>query len=62
MGAALPNALEEGFEGFVVRSLVFNQDHELSLAYPQYQALFADVLALESYRRGLREQVAGGPA
>jgi DNA primase len=27
-----------------------------------YQALFADVLALESYRRGLREQVAGGPA
>jgi DNA primase len=25
-----------------------------------YQALFADVLALESYRRGLREQVAGG--
>jgi DNA primase len=24
-----------------------------------YQALFADVLALESYRRGLREQVAG---
>ena len=27
-----------------------------------YQTLFADVLALESYRRGLREQVAGGPA
>jgi DNA primase len=27
-----------------------------------YQALFADVLALEAYRRGLREQVAGGPA
>jgi DNA primase len=27
-----------------------------------YQALFADVLALETYRRGLREQVAGGPA
>jgi DNA primase len=27
-----------------------------------YQALFADVLALESYRRGLREQVAGGPS
>ncbi len=25
-----------------------------------YQALFADVLALEQYRRGLREQVAGG--
>ena len=25
-----------------------------------YQALFADVLALEHYRRGLREQVAGG--
>ena len=25
-----------------------------------YQALFADLLALESYRRGLREQVAGG--
>ena len=25
-----------------------------------YNALFADVLALESYRRGLREQVAGG--
>ena len=25
-----------------------------------YQALFADVLALEKYRRGLREQVAGG--
>ena len=25
-----------------------------------YQALFADVLALETYRRGLREQVAGG--
>ena len=25
-----------------------------------YQALFADVLALEAYRRGLREQVAGG--
>jgi DNA primase len=25
-----------------------------------YQSLFADVLALESYRRGLREQVAGG--
>jgi exopolysaccharide biosynthesis polyprenyl glycosylphosphotransferase len=28
----LPNALEEEFEGFVVRSLVFDQDHELSLA------------------------------
>ena len=27
-----------------------------------YQALFADVLALETYRRGLREQVAGGPS
>lgn len=27
-----------------------------------YQSLFADVLALESYRRGLREQVAGGPS
>ncbi|MGE0819313.1 MAG: DNA primase [Candidatus Nanopelagicales bacterium] len=27
-----------------------------------YQALFADVLALEQYRRGLREQVAGGPS
>jgi DNA primase len=27
-----------------------------------YQAVFADVLALESYRRGLREQVAGGPS
>jgi DNA primase len=27
-----------------------------------YQALFAEVLALESYRRGLREQVAGGPS
>jgi DNA primase len=26
-----------------------------------YQQLFADVLALEQYRRGLREQVAGGP-
>jgi DNA primase len=25
-----------------------------------YQAVFADVLALEAYRRGLREQVAGG--
>jgi DNA primase len=25
-----------------------------------YQALFADVLALETYRRNLREQVAGG--
>ena len=25
-----------------------------------YQALFADVRALEQYRRGLREQVAGG--
>jgi len=28
----LPNALEEEFEGFIVRSLVFDQDHELSLA------------------------------
>ncbi len=27
-----------------------------------YQALFADVLALEAYRRGLREQVAGTPS
>ena len=27
-----------------------------------YSAVFADVLALEAYRRGLREQVAGGPA
>ena len=26
-----------------------------------YQALFADVLALEAYRRGLREQVSGSP-
>ena len=32
IGAALPDALEEEFEGFVVRSLVFDQDHELSLA------------------------------
>jgi exopolysaccharide biosynthesis polyprenyl glycosylphosphotransferase len=31
IGAALPDALEEEFEGFVVRSLVFDQDHELSL-------------------------------
>ena len=27
-----------------------------------YQALVADGLALETYRRGLREQVAGGPS
>jgi DNA primase len=27
-----------------------------------YQSLFADVLALEAYRRGLREQVAGTPS
>ena len=31
-GVALPNALEEEFEGFVVRSLVFDQGHELGLA------------------------------
>jgi lipopolysaccharide/colanic/teichoic acid biosynthesis glycosyltransferase len=28
----LPNAREEEFEGFVVRSLVYDQEHELSLA------------------------------
>jgi len=32
MAVALPNALEEEFEGFVVRSLVFDQGHELGLA------------------------------
>ena len=32
VAAALPNALEEEFEGFVVRSLVFDQEHELGLA------------------------------
>jgi len=32
VAVALPNALEEEFEGFVVRSLVFDQEHELGLA------------------------------
>jgi exopolysaccharide biosynthesis polyprenyl glycosylphosphotransferase len=31
-GVALPNARQEEFEGFVVRSLVFDQEHELGLA------------------------------
>ncbi len=32
IGLPLPNAREEEFEGFVVRSLVFGQEHELGLA------------------------------
>lgn len=32
VGLPLPNAREEEFEGFIVRSLVFDQEHELSLA------------------------------
>jgi len=32
IGLPLPNAREEDFEGFVVRSLTFGQEHELGLA------------------------------
>jgi exopolysaccharide biosynthesis polyprenyl glycosylphosphotransferase len=32
VGLPLPNAREEDFEGFIVRSLVFDQEHELGLA------------------------------
>jgi exopolysaccharide biosynthesis polyprenyl glycosylphosphotransferase len=32
IGLPLPNAREEEFEGYMVRSLVFDQEHELSLA------------------------------
>jgi exopolysaccharide biosynthesis polyprenyl glycosylphosphotransferase len=32
IGLPLPNAREEDFEGFVVRSLVFEEEHELGLA------------------------------
>jgi exopolysaccharide biosynthesis polyprenyl glycosylphosphotransferase len=32
IGLLLPNAREEDFEGFVVRSLVFEEEHELGLA------------------------------
>jgi len=46
MGAALPNALEEGFEGFVVRSLVFNQDHELSLAFKRIVDIAGSLVGL----------------
>jgi exopolysaccharide biosynthesis polyprenyl glycosylphosphotransferase len=32
VGLPLPNALEEEFEGYTVRSLVFDQEHEIGLA------------------------------
>jgi exopolysaccharide biosynthesis polyprenyl glycosylphosphotransferase len=42
----LPNARDEEFEGFVVRSLVFGQDHELGLAAKRAVDIAGSLLAL----------------
>jgi exopolysaccharide biosynthesis polyprenyl glycosylphosphotransferase len=46
IGAALPDALEEEFEGFIVRSLVFDQDHELSLVVKRIADIAGALVAL----------------
>ena len=46
IGLPLPNAREEEFEGFVVRSLVFGQEHELGLAVKRAVDIAGSALAL----------------
>jgi len=42
----LPNAREEEFEGFVVRSLVYDQEHELSLAVKRVADIAGSLVGL----------------
>ncbi len=46
VGLPLPNAREEEFEGFVVRSLVFDQEHELSLAAKRLMDIAGSLVGL----------------
>ena len=46
IGLPLPNSREEDFDRFVVRSLVFDQDHELSLAIKRSIDIVGSVVAL----------------
>jgi exopolysaccharide biosynthesis polyprenyl glycosylphosphotransferase len=46
VGADLPSALAEEFEEFVVRSLVFDQDHELSLAVKRTADIAGSIVGL----------------
>jgi len=45
IGLPLPNAREEEFEGFIVRSLVFDQEHELGLAAKRLMDVAGSLLA-----------------
>ena len=45
-GLPLPNAREEEFEGFVVRSLVFGQEHELGLAVKRVADIVGALIGL----------------
>ncbi len=46
VGLPLPNAREEEFEGYMVRSLVFDQEHELSLAVKRLMDIAGSLVGL----------------
>jgi exopolysaccharide biosynthesis polyprenyl glycosylphosphotransferase len=46
LAVTLPNAVEEEFEGFVVRSIAFNQEHELGLALKRVIDIAGSLLGL----------------
>ena len=46
VGLPLPNAREEEFEGYIVRSLIFDQEHELGLAAKRLIDIVGSLAAL----------------
>jgi len=46
IGISLPNSRQEEFEGFVVRSLVFGQEHELGLAVKRAADIAGSLIGL----------------